>query len=322
MAKRFFWLSVITCVTSFVSASQAQSAEKSKATIVVFDFSVGETVSGKVVVRSGPRSSRVNALNDYQTSLLTDKLVTALVASKKVSVVERKKLDSMMEEMNLTQADLTDPKKSVTFGKLLASDYLMHGSLSMLDGKVSHEALPYNMGKQRITELLVGADIRIVETETGKIICAKSEKVKKIIRENNPTGRTNSIPVEFQHELYDELVKRLVARVIDTLFPIKVAYFSNDVVYMNRGHLKEGERYEVLILGEVIRDPDSGEVLGQAENKLAIVEVTRGLEKLSQAKIVKWFGTEQQIPSGSVCRVLLPDETEGSQQNQAAKTLD
>ena len=117
-------------------------------------------------------------------------------------------------------------------------------------------------------------------------------------------------------------MKRLVARVIDTLFPIKVAYFSNNIVYMNRGGLEEGTEYEVLILGEVIRDPDSGEILGQAEAKLAIVKVTKGLEKLSQAEIVESFTTDKNIPSGSLCRLLLPGETIAPKTDQPAKSLD
>ncbi|OHB73401.1 MAG: hypothetical protein A2Z25_01320 [Planctomycetes bacterium RBG_16_55_9] len=325
IVRRLFWFCLIVCtIVLGHSRHSAGGTGTSKPTIVVFDFNVGETVSGKVVIRTGAVGSQVASLGDYQTSLLTEKLVTALVASKKVSVVERKKLDTMMEEMNLTKADLTDPQKSVNFGKLLAGDYLMHGSLSMLDGTIAYETLPYNMGKQRVTELLVGADIRIVDTETGKIVCAKSEKVKSIKRETNPPSGGNDISIEFQHELYDELVQRLVARVIDTLFPIKVAYFSNNIVYMNRGGLKEGTKYEVVILGEEIRDPDSGEVLGQAESKLAIVQVTRALEKLSQAEIIESFTTEKTIPSGSLCRVFLPEETGDSEKSppKPKKSLD
>lgn len=316
---KLFWFYIIAFIVMLGSVNRAVGAEKP--TIAVFDFSVSETVTGEITVQTSPGGGRVSVKREYKTSLLTDKLVTALTTSKKVLVVERKKLASLRQETQLTQAGLTDPNKSVKFGKLLGSDYFLLGSLSMLDGKVSFETLPYNMGQQRITELLVGADIRIVDTETGKIIAAKSEKVKKIKRETNPASGGSNISVEFQHEVYDELVRRLVARVIDTLFPIKVAYFSNNVVYMNRGGIKEGTRYEVVKVGEMIRDPDSGEILGQAETKLAIVKVTRGLEKLSQAEILQWLTTEKDIPSGSLCRVLLQDEADASKQGQPAKSL-
>ena len=290
-------------------------------TIVVFDFTVGETATGNITVQSDPGGSRTSIRSEYKTDLLTDKLITALVQSKKVSVVERKKLDTIMQEMDLTKAELTDPNKSAKVGKLLAADYLLHGSLSMLDGNITYETLPYNLGQQRITEFLVGADIRIVHTETGKIIVAKSEKVKSIKRETNPSDRGSNISVAFQHEIYDELVRRLTARVIDTLFPIKVAYFSEGIAYLNRPNLEEGLQYEVVSLGEVIKDPDTGEILGQAETKIAIVKVVRGMEKVSTAEVVQWFTSAKSIPQGALCRVILPGEGESVKKQQPTKSF-
>jgi len=290
---------------SIAVASFGSAEDIKKPTIAVFDFDVGETVGGKITVQSAEGGARVSTTRDYETSLLSNKLVTALVGSKKVSVVERERLATITKETGLTQAAMTDPDKSVYLGKLLAAGYLLHGELELLDAKILDEKLPYNMGVQRTTEFIVGAQIRIVETETGKIVCAKGERVKMATRTNNPSGIRDSVSSEQQHEVYDELVKRLVARTIDTLFPIKVAYVSNDVVYLNRGDLGKGTRYEVLILGEVIRDPDSGEILGQVEDKLAVIEVTRGLEKMSQARVVESFSPDSTIPTGSICRLFL-----------------
>jgi curli biogenesis system outer membrane secretion channel CsgG len=320
--KRFYCVCIIGFFALLGLTNLTLAAEKP--TIAVFDFTVSETVTGEIRVETSGdtgRVSRVTVKKEYTTSLLTDKLVTALTNSKKVSVVERKKLDSLRQETQLTQAGLTDPKKSVEFGKLLGADYFLLGSLSMLDGKVAFEMLPYNLGQQKITELLVGADIRIVDTETGKIIAAKSEKVKQTKRETNPTTGGNNISVEFQHEVYDELVRRLVARVMDTLFPIKVAYFSNGLAYLNRGGLEEGTQYEIVSLGETIRDPDSGEIIGQAETKLAIVKVTRGTEKMSTAEVLQWFTTEKNIPEGSLCRLVLPGEAEDSKKEQTSQSI-
>jgi len=288
-----------------------------KPTLAVFDFTVSQTVTGEISVQTSGGASRIiNVGVEYQTSLLNDKFVTALAKTQKVSVVERKKLASLREETQLTQAGLTDPNKSVEFGKLLGADYFLFGTLSMLDGKMSYATLPYNLGVQRLIDFLVGADIRIVETKTGKIIAAKSQKVKKTKKEANPLDSDNTIPVEFQHEAYDDLVQRLVATTIDTLFPIKVANYSDNVAYLNRPNLEPGKRYEVVRLGEVIRDPDTGEVLGQVETKVAIVKVLRGMEKFSTAEVVEWFTPEKTIPQGSLCRTLLPSDLEPPKKEQ------
>ena len=64
--------------------------------------------------------------------------------------------------------------------------------------------------------------------------------------------------------------------------------------------------------------PDTGEVLGQAETKLAIIKATRGTEKLSQAEVVQWFNGEKNIPDGSLCRLVLPGEAETSKKKKSS----
>ncbi len=292
-----------------------------KPTIAVFDFTVSPTITGEVVVVTGSGGSRVASFGaEYQTSLLTDKFVTALTKSQKVSVVERNKLASLSEEVQLSQAGLTDPSKSVEFGKLLGADYFLFGSLSMIEGRISYETLPYSMGQRRTVQLVVGADLRIVETETGKILAAKGQRAKRVEAEVNSSNSDNAIPVEFQHETYDELVRRLVASTIDTLFPIKIASFSEGVAYLNRGDLEPGAKYEIVKLGDIIRDPDTGEVLGQTESRVALAVVTQGLGRLSKAEVTEWFVSDKSIPDGALCRLLLPSEdaiSDGSEATNA-----
>jgi len=112
-----------------------------KPTVAVFDFGLSPTVTGEIIIETGGASRVVTISAELQTSLLTDKFVTALTKSEKVSVVERKKLASLRDETSLSQAGLTDPNKSVEFGKLLGADYFLYGSLSMLDGKMGYEVL-------------------------------------------------------------------------------------------------------------------------------------------------------------------------------------
>ena len=317
--------SLLNCLfvsVAIILATQNCTTGAEKPSIAVFDFDIAITTTGKIMIETNRASKQIEIKETYETSLLTDKLITTLTKSKKVSVVERKKMASLMQEMSLTEAELTNPKKSIKLGKLLGADYFLFGYLSMLDGEVIYKKLPYNAGRQKVIEFLAGADIRIVQTETGKIIAANSKKVKKSKKENNPSDTEDKVPVEFQHEVYDQLVDELVNSIINTLFPIKVAAFSDGVVYINRGDLKEGSKYRIMKLGEVICDPDTGEVLGQTETKLAVVEVTKGLKKLSKANVLEWLTEDESIPEGAVCRLLTPDkdelieaEVQGNEQN-------
>ena len=279
-----------------------------KPTVAVFDFTVDQTIAGRIVINIGNDAGGATTVSEPRTSLLTDRLIMALVKSGKVSVVERSRFSLLRDETELSRAGLTDPNKSVELGKLLGADYFLLGSLSTLDEKVSYEKLPYDIGLRRTMELRVGADIRIVETKTGKILSAGSQKAELSKAENNPPDSGSGIPLEFRRAGYDELVRKLVASTVDTLFPIKVASYSENVVYLNRGGLEPGTKYRIVKVGNVIRDPDTGGVLTQAETNIAIVVITEASDKVSKGEVTEWFAGQRAIPPGILCRLVLPKE--------------
>ncbi len=284
-----------------------------KPTVAVFDFGLAGTAVQRVTAELRPqRGERVTleVSRGAETDLLTSKLITALAKSEKVQVVEREKMAAIMDEIELTQTGFTDPKRSVEAGKLLGVDYLTFGSVNLLDPEVEYRQLPYDAGTQRIMRLTVAADIRIVEAETGRIITAETKKVVGIAKELNPPERVRELPAEFQHEVYDKLVEQLVDSVLDALFPIKVAAFTDNVAYLNRGGLEPGALYLVVEPGQIIADPDTGEILGQTETRIATLQVTEGLQKLSKAEVTSWEAGQTTIAKGAVCRRLRPQEQE------------
>jgi len=295
-------------VLSITVPALSASKPVDKPTIAVLNFGIGKSAIGTVTVHNSREIRRVELKVGYETSLLTDKFIVALSKTQKLVVVEREKLTAMLEEANLSELDMTDPHKSVKIGKLLGADYLLMGTVSMLDGKVSYKSMPYNAGSVKITEFIAGADLRIVQTETGRIMTANSQKAKKVTKDLN--SNDEGISAEMQHEVYDELVSKLVDSAIETLFPVKVASFAEETVYLNRGDLKIGNRYAVFKLGNQVIDPDSNEVLGQIETKLANIEITEAAKGFSKAKVLDWAGNEKTIPSGAICRTIAIAEIE------------
>ena len=290
-------------------------AHAGKPTVAVFDFEIGitETNRSKVTTNKVPHS--VENQTSRQTSLLTNKLITELTTSRAVIVVERDKVASIMVEANLSEAQMTDPKHAIQMGKMLGADYLIFGSITMLDPSVRVKQLPYNAGSQKIMSLVIGSTIRMMRTETGQIEAAADLQAEKKMVKNETTPILldknqiqinkdvgKSLPQKFQDEVYSDLARKLASRIINTLNPIKVANFSGDTVYLARGALPKGNSYEVVKLGEEIRDPDTNELLGQTEDRIAIIQVTAGLKSMSKAKVSEWIAEDKTIPKGSICR--------------------
>jgi len=58
--------------------------------------------------------------------------------------------------------------------------------------------------------------------------------------------------------------------------------------------------------------PDTGEILGQEEKKMAVLQITESDQKFSKAEVVEWLTEEKNIPIGSLCRRIF--ETEQDEQ--------
>ncbi len=289
-------------VAALVALLASAAAHAEQPTVAVFDFELGTTPSTQVTVTDDAGTSSSEVEQTAQTSLLTNKIVTELTQSGAVSVVERKKMGQIMEEAQLTQQDLAEASTAAELGKLLGAEYMVFGSVDALRPSVSIEELAYDAGEQKVMSLTASATARLVETETGEIVAAEDLQVSRSSEQLNPADTSRSIPASFYRSVLNDLAGKLSSRLVTVISPIKVAQQEGDTVYLARSRLEAGERLEIVKLGEEIVDPDSGEVLGKTEDRVAVVEVTEGLSSMSKAQVVEWRAEEQRIPSGSIAR--------------------
>lgn len=277
-----------------------------KSTIAVFDFDIGNSTTTEVRASDASGSSKnLSIEKSRRTNLLTNKIVAELASSGEVAVVERERLNQLMKEVQLTEADLTDPKSAIQIGQLLGADHMIFGSITLVEPSVSITKLPYGTGQQKVTAMTVAGTVRIVETETGHIKAAKEIRGHKSVKHTNPESMHRTVPDSFKQNAYSLLAQKMAHRIIDTLSPIQVAKQTSDIVYLTRAGMEVGEQYQVVRLGEEIHDPDNPEkVLGRTETKVADIRVIDGLNSMSKAKVIEWHVTNKDIPPGSVARLL------------------
>ena len=84
---------------------------------------------------------------------LADMMVTDLSVSDRFDVVERDRLDEILDELKLQKSDYFDPKTAVKIGKGIGARYAVAGSLAAIEPKI------------RI-------DIRLIDVQTSKILMA------------------------------------------------------------------------------------------------------------------------------------------------------
>ncbi len=88
---------------------------------------------------------------------LADMMITEMSKIKGIKVVERQRIQSIIEELNLNETDMVDKSTTQKMGKLLGAKVMLFGGFSNL----------FN-DKLRI-------DVRIVRTETGETLKAEEE---------------------------------------------------------------------------------------------------------------------------------------------------
>jgi len=308
MLRQIITMAILILIVVLVYSIPAGSEEKSstevkKVTMAVFDFKIAAE-TGKTIVKSERGTWSVET--QKETSVLTDKFITALIKTNKIKIVERDKLDTVMKEFALTQAGITSPEHSQKIGKLLGADYLLHGSISMFDADIKHTAIPYTDNFNKIIMAQMAVDIRLVKTETGQIVTAETtnERIEKkeIVAQKQ---WDKEFPQGIIEELLRKTVNSLVNSIIDEIYPIKVASIKDDILYLNRGeggNLNKGDKLRVILLGEEIRDPDTNSVIGFEDTEIAVIEVVEVLSKLTKAKVVQWKGDSKEIPKQAICR--------------------
>lgn len=104
---------------------------------------------------------------------LASMLSNELSSSEKFSMVERDKLQGVLDEQDLAESGKVDPKKAAKAGKLTGAQYIVYGTVSAYEEDTSSTGggLSFggiSVGGDKGTAYLA-VDIRIVDTTTGEI---------------------------------------------------------------------------------------------------------------------------------------------------------
>jgi curli biogenesis system outer membrane secretion channel CsgG len=245
-----------------------------------------------------------------------DMFVTELVKKGGFRVMERERLAAILEEKNLTVSGDIDPKTAVKLGKMIGVEYLIAGAVTELGVADRDVHVPSGIFGGRLPSVNVrsqkmdaAVDARAFSTSTGEIVWADTASESTSDSSVYVAGAGGG--VEDRRKL-DRLLRPVVLRLAESLgrktlatsglggtsdasgVAGKIAKAAGGAIYLNVGAeagIKEGDEFDVFRVGEVIKDPDTGEVLGANEMKVGRIKViaVRG-PRLSSAITVSGSG--------------------------------
>jgi curli biogenesis system outer membrane secretion channel CsgG len=244
-----------------------------------------------------------------------DTLVTELVKSGKFSVIEREKLNLVLQEHQLSASGAVSSKTAVELGKLLGVQLIVTGSVSEFGVSEMGGHVP-QIGKWKWGSGVGGkmfrgkstVNARLIDTTTAEILNAyeasgdqkfgSAEFAGADLGKQWDSGIASKVLAESMRKLADGIAADSANIVPSTGVPGvpfegKVAAVKAGAVYINQGAdsgLKIGDKLAVFRAGEEIRDPETNEVLDVEIEEIGALEVTEVRDKVTLAKIVKGAG--------------------------------
>ena len=227
----------------------------------------------------------------------SDILITELAKSGKFIVVERDKMNTIMAEQKLGMTGAIDPTTAAKVGKILGLNAIVTGAISQFGEETEGSEYLITQSKSQIVKCTV--DIRVVDAETGQVLYADSgsglskKHTGGVLGLGTRAGYDETLEGEALRAAIVKFVNNIVTQVEKKPWSCRVADVDGQNIYLNAGSesgMKIGQKLIVLRSGKVIKDPTTGLVIGNAE------------DKIGEMKIVRYFGEDgsvAQLTSGS-----------------------
>ena len=275
-------------------------AQKPRVAVMNFDYA---TVSSSVQAIFGTNADIGKGIADL--------LVTDLVNDGSFQVIERKMLDKIIAEQNLSNSDRADANSAAKIGRILGVDAIIVGSITQFGrddrttkvGGIGRSIGGFGVGNIGLknAKAVVGISARMVSTDTAEILA-----VANGLGESKRTGTSlagaggqggsagggglDMSSSNFANSILGEATKQATTAVAGQLktsaarIPAKVvtvealiADVNGNTVIINNGSragVKVGDRLAVKRTGREIRDPATGKVLRRVEESLGEVTIT------------------------------------------------
>ncbi|MBI2082499.1 MAG: hypothetical protein HYT76_02925 [Deltaproteobacteria bacterium] len=245
---------------------------------------------------------------------LAAQLVTLLIDSGRVVVVERAILSKVLIEQELGQANLSSPFTQTPAGQLLGVDYLIVGEVTEFEerqtGVGGSVSVAKSFGPKVSGEFVaahVGIDLRVIDTRTGEIL--HSHRAQGRAWERATSIKVDYKFVEFGGDLFyktplGKATRRAISDALQFILEVveqrteefswmaRVIEVEGDTLYFDAGKkadLQIGDRFRVSSVQKVLTDPETNEILGLVEKELGVAEAIAIELKYTRAKILGPF---------------------------------
>lgn len=252
--------------------------------------------------------------NEWQVPIefrnaIQEKLIKKLMDTGRFVVLEREAMEALEKEQAIKEENTGQSQK----GKIIPAQALVKGKVTDFEMSRSSTGGGVNIGGigrvgGSVTQAKMAINVRIFNVDTSEML-ASEEAAGKVSStgfkfdgnskvafadfasfEKSPLGEATTKAI-------DQAVEKIIAKLGKTAWSCRVADYDTDTkeVTLNAGEelgVQVGDTFEVHKISKVIKDPETGAILGTKTAKVGVIKVTEVDKKFSIAKVVEGEGFE------------------------------
>jgi len=224
--------------------------------------------------------------------------------SARFSVIEREKLDLVLQEQGLSTSGALDQQTAAKVGKLLGIKYILTGAIDKFAINTTKGGFGGIGGSYTKAEATI--NMRFIDTTTGERIVALSADGD--VKKGGGFAKGASLSRDAEWGIASEAVEKTAQAVVAEFasgdymnrFNVggvaggtegKIIKVEGGRAWINMGAmsgLKVGDKFDIYNVGEALVDPDTGQVLGVDETNTGSGEIVEVNERFS---IMAFTGT-------------------------------
>lgn len=239
-----------------------------------------------------------------------EKLVKKLMETGKFMVLEREAMEALLNEKAIKEENTGQDQK----GKIVPAQFLVKGALTDFEmnskGGGGGVSIGGSIGSVRlggkVTEAKVGMNVRMFDVDTSELLATESASKSVQAKGFDVGGWVNSVGADFgayersplgeaTTKAIDQAVDLIVKKLGSQPWQCLVADYDDKEkeLTLNAGSevgVSEGNVFEVYKVTKVIKDPETGAILGKKTAKIGTIKVTSVEKKFSLASVIDGEG--------------------------------
>lgn len=220
--------------------------------------------------------------SDKVAAEIRSRLSDALTQTDRFQVLDREFNDQMQAEVDFINSGNARSEEVARLGQRLATDLILVPTVERFAYPRSSRKL--RMSNRELTSYSGGGrvSLRLINATTGEVVM--SESFSHQLPPTAPSTLARSVDgAGMAGTMMDALSDGMIKAVVNEIFPVSVIAVSGNQVVLSQGgkSVRQGERYDAVLLGEALKDPQTGRSLGRMEIPCCVIRIDRVADKTS-----------------------------------------